>query len=163
MYFVRTNSQHPDFKTLVQLLDAELAIRDGEDHAFYAQYNGIEDLQEVLLAYVDGQAVACGALKTYRTKQVEIKRMYTAQTHRGQGIASQLLQSLEAWAAELDYQSCILETGIRQPEAIHLYHKNGYRLIPNYGQYANVADSRCFAKDLQKKSNHLRINNGHKS
>ena len=150
-YFVRTNSQHPDFKTLVQLLDAELAIRDGEDHAFYAQYNGIEDLQEVLLAYVDGQAVACGAFKAYTNKQAEIKRMYTVETHRGQGIASQLLQSLEAWAAELDYQSCILETGIRQPEAIHLYHKNAYRLIPNYGQYAHVADSRCFAKDLQKK------------
>ena len=35
----RTSSENPDFKKLVELLDADLAIRDGEDHAFYAQFN----------------------------------------------------------------------------------------------------------------------------
>jgi putative acetyltransferase len=37
----RTDPGDKDFIDLVRLLDAELAIRDGDDHAFYSQYNGI--------------------------------------------------------------------------------------------------------------------------
>ena len=43
MTFSRTTSENPGFIKLVKLLDAELAIKDGEEHAFYAQYNGIDD------------------------------------------------------------------------------------------------------------------------
>jgi len=39
-----------------------------------------------------------------------------------------------------------LETGKKQPEAIALYKKNGYKLIPNYGQYAEIENSVCFEK-----------------
>ena len=35
----RTTSNNPDFEKLVIELDAVLAILDGEDHAFYAQFN----------------------------------------------------------------------------------------------------------------------------
>ena len=74
--------------------------------------------------------------------------MYTKQKNRGKGIATFVLKELENWAKELGYEKCILETGIKQPEAIRLYEKNGYELIPNYGQYAEVEDSRCFEKKL---------------
>jgi hypothetical protein len=57
---------------------------------------------------------------------------------------------LENWAGELSYAKCILETGKRQPEAIGLYKKNGYKLIPNYGQYAEAENSLCFEKELKK-------------
>lgn len=43
---------------------------------------------------------------------------------------------------------CVLETGIRQPEAIALYKRSGYVQIPNYGQYLNVENSVCFEKVL---------------
>ncbi len=79
---------------------------------------------------------------------MEVKRMYTVPTHRGKGLASQVLNELEKWAGELSYKSCLLETGIKQPEAIRLYQKNGYRIIPNYGQYAGVENSVCFEKHL---------------
>jgi len=74
--------------------------------------------------------------------------MYTLPGSRGKGIASQVLAELERWAAELSYEKCLLETGKRQPEAIALYKKRGYRLIPNYGQYAGVENSVCFEKIL---------------
>jgi ribosomal protein S18 acetylase RimI-like enzyme len=59
------------------------------------------------------------------------------------------LGELEPWATELAYENCLLETGKRQPEAIGLYKKNGYKLIPNYGQYAEMGNSVCFEKSLK--------------
>ena len=74
--------------------------------------------------------------------------MYVPPALRGKGIASAVLAELEKWAKELNYKKCILETGKKQPEAIALYNKNGYCIIPNYGQYENVENSVCFEKNL---------------
>lgn len=146
----RTNSGNKDFQSLVHELDADLAIRDGDDmHAFYAQFNGINQLNQVIVAFKDGKAVGCGAFKPYGNNAVEIKRMYTAPLMRGEGIASMILNSLEKWAVELGFDRAVLETGIRQPEAISLYLKNNYVTIPNYGQYEGLEDSLCFAKHLK--------------
>ena len=48
----------------------------------------------------------------------------------------------------INYEKCRLETGKKQPEAIELYKKNGYNIIPNYGQYEGVENSVCFEKTL---------------
>ncbi|GGG11046.1 N-acetyltransferase [Dokdonia pacifica] len=119
----RTTSQHPDFIQLVQYLDAELAERDGDEHAFYHQFNSIDSLQHCIVLYEGSEAVGCGAIKTYDHTTVEVKRMYVTNTQRGKGLATQVLMHLEAWATELGFQRCVLETGIRQPEAIALYKK----------------------------------------
>lgn len=74
--------------------------------------------------------------------------MFTPPEHRGKGIAVKVLAELEKWAAELGYKKCILETGKAQPEAIALYTKCGYEIIPNYGQYAGVENSVCFEKSV---------------
>ena len=74
--------------------------------------------------------------------------MYTLPAHRGHGLATRILTELEKWAAELGYKKCVLETGLRQPDAIALYTKSGYHRIPNYGQYLNIENSVCFAKEL---------------
>lgn len=145
---VRTNSDNPDFIALVKQLDAYLAIIDGEDHAFYDQFNKIDKIKHVVVAYVNDQPMACGAIKEYEPTTTEIKRMYTSATGRGQGLATQVLTELENWATELGYKQCVLETGKRQEDAIALYQKNGYMLIPNYGQYADIANSVCFQKIL---------------
>lgn len=145
---IRTNSGHQDFKALVQLLDADLAIRDGKEHAFYHQFNSIDNLQHVILLYENEKPVACGALKPYAAGTMEVKRMYTLPQARGNGYAASLLTALEQWAAEDGATACILETGLKQPEAIALYKKCGYAIIPNYGQYAGVENSLCFEKKL---------------
>ena len=145
---VRTDSTNQDFVELVKGLDADLAKRDGDEHPFYAQYNQIDKIRYVVLAYEDAQPVACGAIKEYAPRIMEVKRMYTSPESRGKGVATKVLSELEAWARELSYETCILETGKKQPEAIKLYQKNGYQIIPNYGQYANVENSLCFEKSI---------------
>lgn len=148
LHIKRTNSDDPDFTALVKYLDAYLAEVDGEDHEFYAQFNKIGRIKHAVVAYDDNLAVGCGAIKEYAPGIMEVKRMYTRPTHRGKGIATRVLSALEQWAAELQYEKCMLETGKRQPEAIALYVKNGYQPIPNYGQYANVENSVCFEKRI---------------
>ena len=144
----RTNSDHPDFISLVRLLDADLAKRDGDEHSFYAQFNKIDKIKHAVVLHEDEKPVACGAIKQYAEDIMEVKRMYTLPVYRGKGIATAVLNELEKWAAELGYAKCILETGKRQPEAISLYTRNGYVLIPNYGQYAGVENSVCFEKPI---------------
>lgn len=144
----RTNSGDADFQSLVDELDAELAIRDGDEYSFYAQYNRIDAIKHVVVAYRDHVAVGCGAIKKFDQESIEVKRMFVRFESRGKGIASVILGELEKWTRELGYQKCVLETGYKQPEAIALYKKNGYAEIPNYGQYAGMANSICFEKLL---------------
>ncbi len=145
---VRTNSTNPHFIELVTLLDADLAIRDGAEHSFYAQYNTIATIKHVVVAYFNHQHISCGAIKEYNATTMEVKRMYTLSNMRGQGMAARVLAALETWAAELKYEKCVLETGKKQPEAIALYLKSGYQIIANYGQYAGIENSVCFEKTL---------------
>ena len=145
----RTDSGNPDFIELVKHLDADLAIRDGAEHSFYDAFNKIDQIKYVIVLYENDQPLSCGAIKEYAPKVMEVKRMYTSPGSRGKGLAGLVLKELENWAAEMSYENCILETGKKQPEAIRLYKKNGYQLIPNYGQYAGIENSVCFEKKIK--------------
>lgn len=145
---VRTNEDDADFLRLVAELDAELQVRDGEDHAFYAQYNKPIGLIGVVLAIADGEAVGCGAFKKHDNETAEIKRMFVALESRGQRFAAKILAELEIWAAEKGFTACVLETGMKQPEAIALYKREGYEPIPNFGQYDGVYNSVCMRKEI---------------
>ena len=142
----RTDADHPGYQELVVLLDADLKIRDGADHAFFAQHNKSDSIRNVVLCYVADTAAGCGAFKYYDTGIVEIKRMFVRPEFRRQHIAATVLSELERWASELNYSGCVLETGKKQPEAIALYQKSGYTAIPNYGPYVNVPTSVCMKK-----------------
>ncbi|MBJ6144002.1 GNAT family N-acetyltransferase [Hymenobacter sp. BT559] len=148
LQLIRTTSENPDFRTLVQLLDQDLAKRDGAEHSYYAQFNTIASLQHVVVVYQTDEPVGCGAFKPFEANAVEVKRMFVQPAHRGQGVAQAVLTELERWAGELGYTSCVLETGKRQPEAIRLYERSGYAHIPNYGQYVGVENSVCLQKHL---------------
>ena len=145
---IRTDSDSDDFIELVKLLDAELAILDGDEHVFYAQLNKTDKIKHVIVAYENDKPISCGAIREYSPAIMEVKRMYTIPESRGKGIATKVLNELEKWASELSYQQCILETGKRQPDAIWLYQKNGYKSIPNYGKYVVMENSVCFEKKI---------------
>lgn len=149
---IRTDSTHQDFRNLVALLDAELRVRDGEDNAFYSQFNKIDNIQHVVVAYANDKPAGCGAFKPYDETTVEIKRMFVLPEMRGQRIAEQVLSELESWAEEIGMTSCVLETGYKQPEAIRLYERSGYERIPNYGQYIGVENSVCMQKHLTEQT-----------
>ncbi len=145
---IRTNSNNNDFQSLVLELDKDLAIRNGDTNDFFAQYNKIDLINNVVVAYVNNEAVGCGAIKFYDNQTMEIKRMFVPKYQRGKGVAVLVLQNLELWAKELGYKKCILETGDKMHEAIGLYKKCHFKVIPNYGQYKNVSSSICFEKIL---------------
>lgn len=148
IHLIRTDSRNPEFQNLVHRLDEELAIRDGPQHGFYHQFNGLKGLDRVVLVLNNGLPVGCGALKEFEPGVLEVKRMFTNPEHRGQGLAGRLLAELEQWALEDGYSRIILETGRRQPEAIGLYRKHGYLQTGNYGPYVGINNSLCFEKKL---------------
>lgn len=145
---LRTDSGNADFQKLVQDLDAYLSVINGNKDSFFRQFNKIDSLQHVVVAYEDNVPVGCGAVKPYADDTMEVKRMFVLPEKRGQGIAFRILAELEAWAKELGYRRCILETGGVMKDAIQLYARNRYVVIPNYGQYQDVKTSVCFEKIL---------------
>lgn len=145
---VKTDNTNLDFKNLVKELDAYLKVTDGDEHDFYNQFNGLEKINNVVVVYLQDQPVDCGAFREFDRISVEIKRMYVKPEERGTGVAKQILNSLEAWAKENQFQRCILETGDRQVEAVKFYEKSGYKRTPKYGQYKQMENSICFEKHL---------------
>ncbi|MEP7266460.1 MAG: GNAT family N-acetyltransferase [Saprospiraceae bacterium] len=145
---LRTDSTNEGFVQLVRLLDAELALFNGEEDAFYVQFNKIAPLKNVVILSVDSVPVACGAFKPYNLEAVEIKRMYVKSDQRRKGYASIVLQELEHWAKESGFSSAILETGNFLPGTVALYSKSGYHVIPNFDQYIGVEGSICMKKVL---------------
>jgi GNAT superfamily N-acetyltransferase len=144
----RTTSDDKNFHELVKLLDLELQERDGDEHSFYAALNKTNTLNHVIVAYKQDEPIGCGALRAYSKDTMEVKRMFVPLHKRGQGIASTILKALEIWCKELGIKKCVLETGKNQPEAIALYKKNHYNIIPNFGKYEGVENSVCFEKEL---------------
>lgn len=144
---IRTNSENIAFKELVDLLNSDLAKRDGTTHSL-SQFNTITELKYVVLVLKEGKPVGCGAITKYDFNSTEIKRMYVSPAVRGLRIADNILSELENWSRELQCVKCILFTGSKQPEAIRLYQRNGYYPIEKYGKLKDIVDSLCFAKDL---------------
>lgn len=148
IHLKRTDSTDPDFIKLVRLLDAHIVVKDGDMSNYYAQFNTIEKIRHVIVAYADGEPLGCGSIKAFDANSMEVKRMYVKPEARGKGIASKVLKELEAWTKELGFDRSVLETGREFKEAINLYSKWGYQPIPNYGPYIGVEQSLCFEKML---------------
>ena len=100
-----------------------------------------------------GAAVACGGLRPLSAADLgpgvmEIKRMYTAPSHRGTGVATAVLRTLEHEARRLGARRLVLETGTAQPDAVRFYRREGYEPIELYGAYVGSQNSLCFGRDL---------------
>lgn len=147
-YLKRHSHPHSDFIHLVEELDLYLTVTDEDEHDFYDQFNSINDLKHIIVAYENEEAVGCGAFRPYDSTTVEIKRMFVRPGHRGTGLAQSILEDLEAWSHEIGYFFALLETGKRQIEAVKFYTKCGYIEIPKYDQYAEMENSLCFKKSL---------------
>ena len=142
----RISKPNDDFRKLVSKLDEYLEVIDEDEHDFYDQFNSIESLEHIVLAYKNEIPVGCGAFKAFDLDSVEVKRMYVSPNERGSGLAKSILNELETWASEAGFKRCILETGKRQGEAVKFYLKCGYQIIPNYDQYIGIENSLCLEK-----------------
>lgn len=147
--FLRTTSENNDFRKMVNALDEDLNQRNGDIQRQYDQYNKIDKIKHAIVIYVDEKPVGCGCFKLFDNKTVEMKRMFVLPEMRGRKLAAKLLQELETWAVEEGFTKAVLETGLRQVEAQHLYSVAGYSGTENYGQYIGMEDSICYVKELR--------------
>lgn len=136
---------------MIRALNQELEARYPEDGANFFHL-GEEEVAEgrggFFIAYADGDAVGCGAVRVIEPGVAEIKRMYVKPVARGCGVGRRIVDRLEAEARRLGVRRIVLETGPRQPEAIALYARAGFVEIPLFGEYVESEFSVCMAKDL---------------
>ena len=145
----RTTSDSSQFKILTDKLDHELKLIYGSSQDEFDQYNIMSQLDTVVIAYINETPVGCGCFKKFDTATAELKRMFVGAPYRGQGIGTAVLTELENWAKEIRYSFIVLETGTVQPDAINLYQKHGYHIIPNFDPYIGNELSICFKKSLE--------------
>jgi GNAT superfamily N-acetyltransferase len=106
------------------------------------------DVSVFLVAFVGGEPVGCGGLRTLDEDHGEVKRMFVAKSHRGTGVSTAILAALMDAARSLGWSRVVLETGDKQPDAVRFYEREGFIRIPNFGYYADSESSLCFEKTL---------------
>ncbi len=147
---------HPDATRLIDDVQAEYVVRyGGRDESPVDPLMFDPPHGTFLVGYLDAVPVTTGAWRRRTdlealgtTVLAEIKRMYVVPAARGAGHARAVLAELERTAAEAGIEALVLETGLRQPEAIALYTSSGYTEIPSFGHYRESPLNRCFARRL---------------
>jgi putative acetyltransferase len=148
---IRTTASDPVFLEMIVELDKDLWYRYQPYQTKYDGFNKVDESARVVVVFQHDKPVGCGCFRPMTSPDnVEIKRMFVEPAFRGQGYASRVLRELENWAAEEGYKTARLETGIKQPEAVALYEKNGYKRIENYGPYVGLSTSVCLEKGWHK-------------
>ncbi|HEX3039515.1 MAG TPA: GNAT family N-acetyltransferase [Caproiciproducens sp.] len=150
MEFLFTNGTNRDFVFLCGRLDEFLneTVGGEKQRKQYIQYNTLEHIHDVVLAYEDSVPMGCAAFKEYGPGVAEVKRVFLREEYRGTGTARQMISLVEQRAKEKGYVRLILETGVPLAAAVKLYQRMGYQRIENYGQYRDMKDSICMAKDI---------------
>ncbi len=144
---LRTDSSNVAFIELTKMLDKDLAERYGSLQKQFDKYNKVEHTQVILLR-IDQNPVACGTFKAHDKDTAEMKRIFVKKEHRKQGLAKLIMHNLEELVKSSGYQWAVLETGIKQQEAIGLYKSIGYAVTQNYDPYIGNANSICMKKSL---------------
>jgi putative acetyltransferase len=143
----------PTVQSLIRALNAELDERYPEEGANHFRLDPEElgpGRGAFLVAYGEGEAVGCGAVRLNEPGVAEIKRMYVRPEWRGRGVAGAVLSQLEQHARTLGVTRLVLETGERQPESLAVYRRAGFVEIPRFGEYLDSPLSICMGKDLRE-------------
>lgn len=135
------------------MLDAELHSSDRGAFEKLKKHNTVCTDSRIVMAYREGKAGKCGAIRPYSDETAEIRRMDVIPENRGEGIALAIVTELEKKAEELGYRSAMPETNEKFAAALHLYERSGYLPIPRYGEYAKVKTSVCPGKILPSAGN----------
>lgn len=153
----KTRYDDPDAVKLNDLVQSEYVQRYGDGDLTHMDAGHFEPPRGLyLLVYdTDGTPVASGGWRAqdaspegFQDGDAEIKRMFVVPEARGRGLARRLLAELEASAAAAGRTRMVLETGLKQPEAIALYESSGYAPIQKFGYYRDDELSVCLGKAL---------------
>jgi putative acetyltransferase len=148
----KVNSDNLDFIKLTNQLDVDLhamGSEEADEERFnYDSFNELTDLLWAVIIYDDEKAIGCAAIKKYKEKTAEVKRVFVSNNYRGKGIARKLIDELEKAARLEGYRQLLLETGKSNNVAIKMYQNFHYKIIDNYAPYDKMSDSVCMKKDL---------------
>lgn len=157
----RVGYGHPDAVRLIAAVQAEYVARYGGPDETPLEPMVFEPPDgSFFVDYLDGVAVATGAWRrsgaeafgttatATATAKVKVKRMYVVPDARGRGVGRRMLAHLEQSAHESGARAVVLETGLRQPEAVGLYESSGYTPVPSFGYYRDAPLSRCYGRRL---------------
>ncbi|MDE7445290.1 MAG: GNAT family N-acetyltransferase [Lachnospiraceae bacterium] len=145
-----TDGRDRNFIELCHELDDFLneIVGGEENRTEYLQYNKLDDIHDVIVAYENDVPVGSASFKKYDDECAEVKRVFVKKEYRGRGISNILMKMLEERAREKGFKYFILESGEPLVSAMALYRKSGYKVIPNYGQYVDMEESVCMKKKL---------------
>lgn len=152
LQFVSGN--HPDLIQLSSELDTFLNIAIGGEskREKYKQFNRLDTMDYVILAYDEEVPVGCAALRQYSENEIELKRVFVRTEYRKQHIGKHMMEHLISHAQMLGYSRMLLETGEFLKASVNLYKQLGFEKIQNYGAYANIQESLCMSRGLKKNS-----------
>lgn len=142
---------HPDAVALREAMVAEMAALYSRKRSAANRDGSMGVDPETVFATVliyDGETPVAHAALRRLDGELEIKRMYVPPSHRGSGLATDLLGEMERLAREDGAKRLILHTGTRQEAAIALYKRHGFTEIEVYPPYVDLPDSLCFEKIL---------------
>ncbi|MBE3557881.1 MAG: GNAT family N-acetyltransferase [Ktedonobacteraceae bacterium] len=114
---------------VIQQTGAYLGHGPWDDDVYAIEEVYLKNQGEFLVGEYDGLLIATGALKRTSPERAEIKRMRVHPDYQGRGYGQLILDTLEARARALGYQTLHLDTSILQIPAQRLYEKNGYREV----------------------------------
>jgi putative acetyltransferase len=145
--------ERPRQADVVQLLQLGTAFAES---LYPPENNFLLDVEELerpgVSVYVardgGGRAIGMAALVPWGVAVTELKRMFVSPDARGLGVATRLLERMEADARGAGLRQIVLETGTLHTAAQALYVRCGYSSIPQFGQYIGEKYSYCMAKML---------------
>ena len=141
---------NPDEKVaaIIDELSANLYLRfgsDGKNSFTDWQYDNTQFV--FVVAEINNEIVGCGAIRPINENIGEVKRMYSK--FPGKKIGQTILSFLEDKAKALGFTDLVLETRLKNQEAIQFYQKQEYKVIPNYGKYKDRPEAICLGKSLK--------------
>jgi putative acetyltransferase len=138
-----------DLHALIENLDRELLRLYPAEGIFGVDFSDPKVKEMTFcVAYLNGIPAGCGGLRPLDKNAAELKRFYVEPDFRGRGVASAILNYIEEQARERCFSVIKLETGPKQPAAIGLYRKYGYKEIVAFGEYMGCEHSYCMEKEL---------------
>ncbi|MEP3428783.1 MAG: GNAT family N-acetyltransferase [Roseibium sp.] len=138
-----------DMREMVRELNAVLRSLTPEEANFSMSVEEMTSPETTLLvARIDGQAAACGALYRHGDGVAELKRFYTRPAFQGQGLSRLILDEIVDMAKSEGCHELVLETGYNYEAAKRLYSGSGFEPCGPVLDYPNSKYSVFYRKTL---------------
>lgn len=131
---------------LKELSDALTRITGASGEASFAAEDVENERSAFVIAYADGAACGCGALRPLTETTAELKRVYARPNSQGVGTA--IVKALEEKARSFGYSEIVLETRRVNTAAVAFYRKLGYTECENFGKYIGRNEAICMQKTI---------------